>query len=77
MNGAALLDALQQRRGTLSDGTVAVVLDAVDVIDRSIAAIDGALEQHPDDTGLVRRLAMAYRQEIQLLQRATRLPDET
>jgi hypothetical protein len=60
----------------MSDETLAAVLDAVGVIDRSIAAIGGALEQHPGDPGLARRLVTAYRQEIQLLQRATRLPDE-
>lgn len=73
---AALLHALEQRRGTLSDETLAVVLDAAGVIDRSIAAIGGALEQHPGDAGLARRLVVAYQQEIQLLQRATRLPNE-
>jgi hypothetical protein len=73
----ALRGAFEQRRGSLSDDTVRVVLEAVDVIDRSIEAIGGALERHPGDAGLARRLQAAYRQEIQLLQRATRLPDET
>lgn len=73
---AALLQAFEQRRGSLSDGTVRVVLEAVEVIDHSIAAIGGALERHPGDAGLARRLQAAYRQEIQLLQRAARLPDE-
>jgi len=74
---AALLAAFEQRRASLSDGTVRVVLEAVEVIDHSIAAIGGALERHPGDPGLARRLQAAYRQEIQLLQRAARLPDET
>jgi anti-sigma factor RsiW len=74
---SALLEALEQRRGTLSEGTVRVVLEGVRVIDGAIATISGALDQHPGNAGLARRLAAAYRQEIDLLQRVTRLPDET
>jgi hypothetical protein len=73
----ALLAALEQRRGTLSEGTVRVVLEGVRVIDGAIATLARALDEHPGDGGLARRLAAVYHQEIDLLQRATRLPDET
>jgi hypothetical protein len=71
-----LLAGLEQRRDELSPETWLVVMDNLEVIDDAIARIGTALEDNPNDGRLNRQLAVAYRQQIDLLQRATRLPAE-
>jgi hypothetical protein len=71
-----LMARLEQRRNQLSPATWSVVMDNLDVIDQAIARIAVALDEHPNDRQLNHHLAVAYRQQIDLLQRATRLPAE-
>lgn len=71
-----LLEALEQRRGTLSDETLAVVNDNLGVIDAAILRITAALETDPHNRMLRGQLTSAYQQQIQLLWRANRLPAE-
>jgi Putative zinc-finger len=71
-----LLSSLEERQNELSPETWSVVMDNLQVIDNAIARIEIALADHPNDGRLNRQLAMAYRQQINLLQRATRLPAE-
>lgn len=68
--------SLEQRRPELSPETWAVVTDNLVVIDEAIVRIETAMEDHPDDGRLNRQLALAYRRQIDLLQRATLLPAE-
>ena len=72
-----LLGVIEARSDELSDATMAVVMDNLAVIDGAIARITEAVEQNPDDPRLAFRLASAYRSEIELLERAARLPAET
>ena len=72
-----LLAALEQRRDFLSDETLQVVHDNLDVIDQAIYRISAALDSDPDNSMLRSQLTWAYQQQIQLLQRANRLPAET
>jgi hypothetical protein len=67
---------LEQRREELSPETWSVVVENLEVIDDAIARIEVAIEENPDDGNLNRRLAVAYLRQIDLLQRATRLPAE-
>jgi hypothetical protein len=71
-----LLAGLEQRRAELSPETWTVVINNLEVIDDAIMRIGAALEENPNDSTLNRRLAVAYRQQIDLLQKATRLPAE-
>lgn len=71
-----LRDSLDQRRQELSPETWAVVMDNMTVIDDAIARIETALEDNPNNDWLNRQLALAYLRQIDLLQRATRLPAE-
>ncbi len=71
-----LLAALEQRRGSLSDETLAVVNDNLEVIDAAILRISAALETDPDNRMLRGQLTSAYQQQIQLLWRANTLPAE-
>jgi len=71
-----LRNRLEQRREELSHETWSVVVDNLEVIDDAIKRIEVALEENPGDGRLNRRLAVAYLQQIDLLQRATRLPAE-
>ena len=65
---------LEHRRDELSPETWSVVMDNMAVIDNAIARIEHALADNPNDGRLNRQLAVAYRRQIDLLQRATRLP---
>ncbi|MCU0302722.1 MAG: zf-HC2 domain-containing protein [Thermoanaerobaculales bacterium] len=65
---------LERRRDELSPETWAVVMDNMAVIDEAIARIETALADDPEDGRLNRQLALAYRRQIDLLQRASRLP---
>lgn len=71
-----LLEALEQRRGSLSDETLAVVNDNLEVIDGAILRISAALETDPNNRMLRGQLTSAYQQQIQLLWRANTLPAE-
>jgi len=71
-----LRSTLDERQSELSPETWSVVEDNLRVIDDAIARIEVALADNPNDGRLNRQLAMAYRQQISLLQRATRLPAE-
>ena len=71
-----LRSTLDERQSELSPETWSVVMDNLLVIDNAIARIEVALADNPNDGRLNRQLAMAYRQQINLLQRATRLPAE-
>ena len=71
-----LRSSLDERQNELSPETWSVVMDNLEVIDNAIARIEIALADNPHDGRLNRQLAMAYRQQINLLQRATRLPAE-
>ena len=68
--------SLDQRQDELSPETWSVVMDNLLVIDNAIERIETALVDNPDDGRLNRQLAVAYRHQINLLQRATRLPAE-
>ena len=71
-----LRSTLDERQNELSPETWLVVMDNLLVIDNAITRIEVALADNPNDGRLNRQLAMAYRQQINLLQRATRLPAE-
>jgi hypothetical protein len=71
-----LMSALDARRSTMSTETLRVVESNLRVIDHAIARITAALSEDPNNPQLTYRLASAYRQQIELLQRATRLPAE-
>jgi len=68
--------SLETRQDELSPETWAVVVDNLEVIDTAIGRIETALADNPNDGWLNRQLTMAYRRQIDLLQRATRLPAE-
>jgi hypothetical protein len=71
-----LLAILDQRRPDLSPETMRVVDSNLQLIDDAIEQISEALGRDPDNPQLSHRLASAYRQQIQLLRRATNLPSE-
>jgi hypothetical protein len=73
---AMLLDALHARRSEISPETLEVVMINLRVIDEAIERIGEALGENPDDARLMRQLAAAYRQQIDLLRQAARLPAE-
>jgi len=68
--------SLDQRQDELSPETWSVVMDNLVVIDDAIERIETAMADNPDDGRLNRQLTVAYRRQIDLLQRATRLPAE-
>jgi len=68
--------SLDQRQDELSPETWSVVMDNLVVIDDAIERIETAMTDNPDDGRLNRQLTVAYRRQIDLLQRATRLPAE-
>lgn len=68
--------SLESRRAELSTETWSVVMENMAVIDDAIARIEHALAANPNDGRLNRQLASAYRRQIDLLQRAARLPAE-
>jgi hypothetical protein len=73
---AELRQRLESRRDELSPETWSVVMDNLLVIDNAIVRIETALAEQPDDGRLSRQLAVAYRRQIDLLERATKLPAE-
>lgn len=73
---AELLDALEARRHELSPETMDVVTENLLLIDQAMDRIAEALGNDPKNERLMRQLAGAYRRQIDLLQRAVRLPSE-
>jgi hypothetical protein len=73
---AELLDALEARSHELSPETMDVVMENLRLIDEAMDRIAVALGEDPENEFLMKRLAGAYRLQIDLLQRAVRLPAE-
>jgi len=71
-----LLAILELRRHELSPETLQVVDNNLQLIDEAIDEIVLALGRDPDNAQLSHRLAAVYRQQIELLRTATRLPSE-
>jgi len=71
-----LRSSLELRKHELSPETWTVVQDNLTVIDEAIVRIESALQENPDDGRLNRQLTVAYRRQIDLLQRAALLPAE-
>jgi hypothetical protein len=75
-NRTMLLDAVEARRNEISAETLEEVMVNLRVIDDAMERICEALGESPDDARLMRQLAAVYRQQIDLLQQAARLPAE-
>lgn len=67
-----LLEVLSHQ--DMDPATVEVVMDNLRLIDDAVSRIDRALAEDPGNPRLTRQLAFAYRQELDLLRLATRLP---
>ncbi len=71
-----LLNALEARKHELSTETMDVVTENLMVIDHAMDRIAEALGEDPENEFLMKQLASAYRRQIDLLQRAVRMPAE-
>ena len=71
-----LLDALEARKHELSADTLDVVMENLLLIDQAMDRIAEALGEEPENEFLMKQLASAYRRQIDLLQRAVRMPAE-
>ena len=71
-----LLEALEARRGELSPETLEMLRTNLEIIDEAMGKIAVALGENPDSEFLMKQLAAAYRRQINLLERAVRLPSE-
>ena len=71
-----LMDALEARSHELSPETLDVVMDNLLLIDQAMDRIAEALGEDPENDFLMKQLAGAYRRQIDLLQRAVRMPAE-
>lgn len=71
---AELLHVFDTRGGGLPEETRTTVAENLEIIEGQIAAISEELGRDPDNQRLARLLAVAYRREIELLQRANALP---
>ena len=71
-----LLEALEIRRGDLSPETLEMLKTNLEIIDEAMGKIAEALGENPDNEFLMKQLAAAYRRQINLLERAVRLPSE-
>ena len=69
-----LLAALEARRSSLSPATLKVVDENVRIIDEAVRQMESALARDPGNQELPSLLVTAYRQEIDMLQRAAGLP---
>jgi len=69
-----LLAALETRRSSLSPATLGVLDENVRIIDEAVRQMETALTRDPDNQELPSLLVTAYRQEIDMLQRAAGLP---
>ncbi len=68
-----VVDALERRRGALPSGSADALLINLEVLDGTIEQMVGELQRHPTDVRLIGMLLNAYRQQIDLLQRAGHL----
>ena len=73
---AELMAALEARSQELSPETMDVVMENLLLIDQAMNRIAEALGEDPENEFLMKQLAGAYRRQIDLLQRAVRLPAE-
>ena len=73
---SALFGALDARRDDLSPETLEVLMTNLKVIDDAMGKIAEALGEEPGNEFLMKRLAAAYRRQINLLETAVRLPAE-
>ena len=73
---AELMDALEARSHELSPETMDVVMENLLLIDQAMDRIAAALGEDPENEFLMKQLAGAYRRQIDLLQRAVRMPAE-
>jgi len=71
-----LLEALEARRGDLSPETLEMLKTNLEIIDEAMGKIAEALGENPDSELLMKQLAAAYRRQMNLLERAVRLPSE-
>jgi len=71
-----LLDALEARKHELSADTLDLVMENLLLIDQAMDRIAEALGEDPENEFLMKQLAGAYRRQIDLLQRAVRMPAE-
>ena len=71
-----LLNALEARKHELSVETMDVVTENLMLIDHAMDRIAEALGEDPENEFLMKQLASAYRRQIDLLQRAVRMPAE-
>jgi hypothetical protein len=71
-----LLEALEARRGELSPETLELLKTNLEIIDEAMGKIAVALGENPQSELLMKQLAAAYRRQINLLERAVRLPSE-
>ena len=71
-----LLDALEARKHELSVETMDVMMENLLIIDQAMDRIAEALGEDPENEFLMKQLAGAYRRQIDLLQRAVRMPAE-
>jgi hypothetical protein len=69
-----LLAALDARRSSLSPATLKVLDENVRIIDEAVHQMESALARDPGNQELPSLLVTAYRQEIDMLQRAAGLP---
>lgn len=70
---AQLRASLEQGRGELRPETVAVIEENLRIVDQAIADATEALASDPANVRLTQSLEFAYRQKLELLQRAVRL----
>jgi len=70
----ALLEVLERRREQLAPETFALVMANLELIEESMARIATALGADPGNELLQRQLVTAYRRQVDLLERAARLP---
>jgi len=72
-NASALQRTLNERRGSLSPATIAIVERSLRVSDSAIAEARGALARDPGNRALAALFASNYERKIDLLRRATEL----
>ena len=75
MGAGKMLQASLVGSDVVGDSIATSVQPGVDAVDRSIAETRAALESHPGDERLVRRLTMRYQQKLDLLLGAMRLAE--
>ena len=69
---AALMNALEQRRSSLSPETLKNVEENLATIDRALAEVRLALEKDPTNPELTRMLASTHRKKVDVLRRVVR-----